>query len=136
MLLTLAPLICCFALVADTSCSYSFCMPWPSTSDRSIVKGERSKFKSHPTFRSYIHVLCVAVPCSPESRMDQAQYDRIFAYLHNGKTPCNLSKNEKDLFRRKCTKFVVKDGFVYFRHKKMNRDLQVCNYFNSIWLYL
>ena len=61
--------------------------------------------------------------------MNQGEYDRIFAYLHTGKASSDLTKNERDSLRRKCKKFVVKDGLVYFRDKKTNRDLQVCNYF-------
>ena len=42
--------------------------------------------------------------------MEEEDYGSIKSYLCSGEFPVNLSKRDKDSLRRKCKKFVVKDG--------------------------
>ena len=45
--------------------------------------------------------------------MEEEEYCSIKSYLCSGEFPVNLSKRDKDSLRRKCKKFVVKDGLLY-----------------------
>ena len=52
-----------------------------------------------------------------DSTMEEEEYCSIKSYLCSGEFPVNLSKRDKDSLRirirRKCKKFVVKDGLLY-----------------------
>ena len=64
--------------------------------------------------------LFIYPPCS----MDQQEYGSICDYLRKRELPDGLSKNKKDALRRKCKKFVMKEGLLHFHDKKRKVDLQ------------
>ena len=66
----------------------------------------------------------MSLPTCASAEMDQQEYGRICAYLRTRELPDELSKNKKDALRRKCRKFVLKDGLLHFQDKKRNVDLQ------------
>ena len=56
--------------------------------------------------------------------MDQSEYDILMSYLLTSNVTRDYTENQKDTLKRKAKRFLVKNGLLYHKDKKINVDLQ------------